>query len=303
MSRTIKNVALAGASGNVGSHVLSALLELEFNVTVLSRNSSKSFPGAARVQVVDFTSTESLSAAFANQDAVIDTTFSPDTEAPLRLIDAAVQAGVYRFDFGLDPNHPEVHNLPVFARKKAAYDSVKRHAHATQPPSLTYTLIANGIFLDWSLSSGFAGFDLCNKKATLFGDGTNIVPWTALEDVGRATARVLLRPEETVNRVVYVHSAYLSQRELLGVAKGVLGEEGWGVVAWEDMRVRFDAALADLRAGRISDAVFEVQIRYCIADSALVGPWPRDDNALLGVKEWDLGMVGGLVGRIAGVDA
>ena len=64
-------------------------------MTVLGRN-SKAFPAAARVKVVDFTSVESLSAAIAGQDVVIDTTFSPEVETPLRLIDAAAKAGVYR---------------------------------------------------------------------------------------------------------------------------------------------------------------------------------------------------------------
>lgn len=71
------------------------MLDLDFNVTVLSR-SSKSFPSGTQVKVVDFTSVESLSAALAGQDAVIDTTFSPDIETPRRLIDAAAKSGVYR---------------------------------------------------------------------------------------------------------------------------------------------------------------------------------------------------------------
>lgn len=75
--------------------MLTALLDLGFNVTVLTRT-AKPFPTAARVEVVDFTSVESLSAALAGQDAVIDTTFSPEVETPLRLIDAAAEAGVYR---------------------------------------------------------------------------------------------------------------------------------------------------------------------------------------------------------------
>jgi hypothetical protein len=57
---------------------------------------SKAFPTGAYVKVVDFNSAESLSAAVAGQDAVIDTTFSLDVETPLRLIDAAVHSGVYR---------------------------------------------------------------------------------------------------------------------------------------------------------------------------------------------------------------
>lgn len=75
--------------------MLTALIDLGFNVTVLTRT-FKPFPTAARVEVVDFTSVESLAAALEGEDAVIDTTFSPEVETPLRLIDAAVQAGVYR---------------------------------------------------------------------------------------------------------------------------------------------------------------------------------------------------------------
>lgn len=67
---------------------------------VLSRN-SKPFPTGAHVKIVDFTSVESLSAAIAGQDAVIDTTFSPEIGTPLRLIDAAAEAGVYRLSVGL----------------------------------------------------------------------------------------------------------------------------------------------------------------------------------------------------------
>jgi uncharacterized protein YbjT (DUF2867 family) len=83
------------ASGNLGSHTLTALLALGFNVTVLSR-SNREFPGNVTVKVVDFNSTESLAAAVKGQDAVIDNTFTEDPDTPLRLIDAAAANGVYR---------------------------------------------------------------------------------------------------------------------------------------------------------------------------------------------------------------
>ncbi|CRG85360.1 hypothetical protein PISL3812_02447 [Talaromyces islandicus] len=297
MAHTIKNVALAGGGGNVGARVLEALLKLDFNVTVLSR-SAKSFPGAAAVKVVDFNSVESISAAIAGQDAVIDTTFSPDVETPLRLIDAAAENGVYRFitsDFGLDPDLPGVHDMPVFGRKKASYEAVKKHAAQNR---LTYTLVACGAFLDWSLSSGFSGLDFGAKKAFIFGDGNNVVPWTTLEDVGRATANVLLHPEETVNRPVYVHSVFMSQNQIFDATKQVLGSEGWETT-YNEMKPRLEKALADLNAGRISASVFEVQIQYCLATKALAHPWARDDNALLGLKESDLETVKGLIQTIA----
>ncbi|KAJ5092425.1 hypothetical protein NUU61_007295 [Penicillium alfredii] len=297
MSRTIKNVAIAGASGNVGARVLDALLELKFNVTVLSR-SPKPFPAAARVQVVDYTSVESLSAAMAGQDAVIDTTFSPELDTPLRLIDAAAKAGVHRFitsDFGLDPEIPGVHDMPVFGRKKASYEAVKKQAADNR---LTYTVVACGAFLDWGLSTGFVGLNFEEKTAFLFGDGNNVVPWTTLDDVGKATANVLLHPQETLNRPVYVHSVFMSQTQLFDAAKEILGNEGW-TASYNDMEALLQKALADLKSGNITDSTFVVQIQYCLATKALAHPWARDDNSLVGLEEWNGKRVKELIQTIA----
>ncbi|PYI13123.1 putative isoflavone reductase family protein CipA [Aspergillus violaceofuscus CBS 115571] len=301
---SIKNVALAGASGNVGSQVLNALLAQSFTVTILTRKPATAtatpFPAAATVKQVDFTSPASLTAALAGQDAVIDTTFSPEIDTPLQLIDAAAAAGVSRFitsDFGLDPTNPGIHAFPVFARKKAAYEAVQRHAAAS---TLTYTVVACGVFLDWALASGFAGLDLTARKIRIFGDGDNVVPWTTLADVGRAMAAVLLHPQETRNRVVYVHSVYLSQRELVRVVKKVLGAERWEETRERDMRGLMEEAVADLREGRgVTAATFELQIQYCVATRELAHPWERDDSALLGVREWGVEEVEVLVGRVA----
>jgi hypothetical protein len=198
-------------------------------------------------------------------------------------------------DFGLDPDLPGVHDMPVFARKKASYEAVKRHAAHNR---LTYTLVACGAFLDWSLSSGFAGLDLQEKNAFIFGDGNNVVPWTTLDDVGRATANVLLYPQETLNRPVYVHSVFMSQNQILGATKEVLGNEGWKTT-YNDMEFLLENALADLKAGKISASTFEVQIQYCIATRALAHPWERDDNSLLGLKDWNLEKVKRLIQTIA----
>ncbi|RHZ45936.1 aromatic alcohol reductase [Aspergillus thermomutatus] len=281
-SITIKNVALAGATGNVGSRVLTALVDLGFNVTVLNR-SAKAPQTAVTEKVIDFSSMESISAAVKGQDAVIDTTNSDDIETSLRLIAAAAANGVYRFitsDFGLDPDLPGVHEMPVFGRKKAFYDAVKKSTES----GMTYTVIACGPFLDWCLASGFAGIILKDKIATIFDDGANIVPWTTLEDVGKATAGALLKPNETRNRPVYVHSVYMSQMQLLNMAKEVLGDGGWRTT-YQDMKPLFDQSMEDLRSGNITPMTFGVQIQYCIATPALAHPWKRDDNGLVGVKE------------------
>ena len=198
-------------------------------------------------------------------------------------------------DFGLDPELPGIHDLPVFGRKKASYEVVKKHAAQNR---LTYTVVACGAFIDWSLSTGFLGLDFQRKKASIYGDGNNVVPWSTLEDVGTATANVLLHPEETLNRPVYIHSAYLSQNQIFAATKEVLGGEGWEV-KYIDMEPLLAQAMTDLKTGNITAATFEVQIQYCLATKALVHPWTRDDNGLLGLKEWNQEKVKGLIKSIA----
>ncbi|OKL56059.1 hypothetical protein UA08_08614 [Talaromyces atroroseus] len=283
MTHTISKVALAGASGNLGSHTLTALLDRGFEVTVLSRT-AKEFPASVTVRVVDFGSVESLSAAIKGQDAVIDNTFTDDADTPLRLMEAAAANGIYRFivsDYGLDPDLPGVHDMPVFARKRESYQAAKEKAETS---GMTFTLIACGAYLDWCLSTGIAGIQLGTKSATLFDDGENVVPWTTLEDAGKATVGALLRPEETRNRPVYVHNAFLSQVQLLQIVKDVLGDDGWTVTS-QEMQPLLDQSMADLRSGNITPMTFGVQIQYCLAKRSLARPWERDDNDLVGVRE------------------
>ncbi|KAJ5781194.1 hypothetical protein N7457_006354 [Penicillium paradoxum] len=293
MSHTIKNVAIAGASGNVGSRVLDALLDLKFNVTVLSR-SAKPFPAGARVKVVDFTSVKALTAAVAGHDAVIDATSSLEFETPLRLIDAAAKAGVYRFitsDFGLDPEIPAIHNMPCFERKKVSYEAVKKEAANNR---LTYTLIACGGFFDWALSSGFLGFNFQEKSAFICGDGNNVVPWTTLADVGKATANVLLHPQETLNRPVYVHSVYITQNQLFDIAKEILGYDGWSAT-YNDMEPHLQKAFEDIKTGNVTYSTITTQIQYCMAVKELTHPWKQDDNSLAGLEEWSVEKVKELI--------
>jgi hypothetical protein len=162
---------------------------------------------------------------------------------------------------------------------------------------MTYTLISCGAFLDWCLSTGFAGLNFQEKTAWIFGDGNNVHPWTTLEDVGKATANVLLHPQETLNRPVYIHSVFMSQNQLFDIAKEVSGGE-W-TATYNDMEPILQKALEDLMSGNISDATFVVQIQYCLATKALAHPWESDDNHLVGLEEWKREKVKALVQVIA----
>ena len=69
---TIKTVALAGASGSIGSAVLKALLDANFTVTALTRpGSTHSFPSSVKVAEVSYDNAESLTASLKGIDAEV----------------------------------------------------------------------------------------------------------------------------------------------------------------------------------------------------------------------------------------
>ncbi|KAB5575520.1 isoflavone reductase family protein CipA [Coniochaeta sp. 2T2.1] len=282
--REIKNVALAGATGSVGSNVLNALLELNrFNITVLTRKEGTSFPAGVTARVADFTSVPALTELLKGQDAVIDTTASTEAQTPVNLINAAAAAGVYRYitsDYGMDPLNPKVAALPVFARKAASFKAAQA---AHERTGMTYTAVATGPFLDWNLRNRFSGIDLFGKKVNFFDDGTHRLPWTTLKAIGKAAAAVLVHPEETANRPVYVSSFVKSQADIVELAKDVLGADGWEVTH-TDMDALFRGAMERLKAGDYSRATMGPMIQYASAKDEYSAPWVKDDNALLRVE-------------------
>ncbi|KAL4725727.1 hypothetical protein ACLX1H_007879 [Fusarium chlamydosporum] len=126
---------------------------------------------------------------------------------------------------------------------------------AAASSKLTWTIIACGAFLDWNLSTTYMNINLKDKKISLLGDGTNVMPWTTLRNVSKATVAALLVPEETKNRVVYVHDIFKSQKEVAELAKAALGPEGWEETT-VDITKQFNDAMADFKSGRLSPMVF-----------------------------------------------
>ncbi|POS77286.1 hypothetical protein DHEL01_v204315 [Diaporthe helianthi] len=283
MARKIHTVAVAGGRGNVGAAVVSNLLANGFEVTILTRQSSdtSNFPPSAKVKKVDFESTDDLTAALTGQDAVVDCTLVQD-ETPKRLMDASVAAGVYRYipsDWSLDPLNMAANSLPVFSKRVERDNYLYEKCKSS---NLTWTIVANGPFLDWNLRTGFAGIDILNKRAQLMDGGENRVVWTTLDSVGKAVAGIMMHPEETENRPVYVQSVVKSCHEMVEHAQGVLGADGWQVVNVNADEAN-NKALADLQSGRFDMATFGTLIRYSNAKPEFFSPWEKVDNKLLGV--------------------
>jgi nucleoside-diphosphate-sugar epimerase len=241
-------------------------------------------PEGVIVKEVDYLSKSGLTAALQGQDAVIDTTFAKDAVTSSNLIEAAVAVGVHRFilsEYGNDLDNPKVAALPVLYFKMANYQLIKEKAREND---ITWTALATGPFLDGYLHTGSLGIQLKDKKATLFNDGKNVIPFTPVAIVGHATAAVLLHPDETKNRRVYVSAACKSQVDLLDLAKDALGPDGWEVQS-RDMEPAYEQALADIQAGKVDMMVFSTLMQYAISNPEYCQPWMKNDNELLGVKQ------------------
>ncbi len=293
-------IALAGATGNLGGPILEALLGAGFSVTVLSRiggNSARLWPHPdVTVREVDFASPEAMIPALRGAEVVIACVATLAIGSQNPLIDAAAAAGVRRFipaEFGVDSRNALCVQLPMCAPKAATqrYLEEKSRAH----PGFTYTAVANGLFLDWCLREGII-LDVPRRAATLYNGGDVPFSATALADVARAVLGVIAHQAETANRVVYVHSALVTQNQLIRYAKEKDGRE-WHTVFKDTEELRRES-LAELAKGDEGD-IDAAMLGFCIC-----GSWKTEygcdfsdhlDNELLGVKVWSEAEVRALV--------
>ncbi|KAJ9614599.1 hypothetical protein H2200_002736 [Cladophialophora chaetospira] len=280
----IKSVAIAGASGTLGVHVVKALTSANFQVKVLTRSKKPgAFDASVDVVEVDFTSVESLTAALKGVDAVVSTVAGTAIDSQNVLIDAAAIAGVKRFipsEYGSVTTNPEVEKFPVYAPSFKIKHYLQEKVNAGQ---LTWTVLACGAFLEFVFMGGL--LDFAGRKAELLDEGDNRFSSTSLPNVGKAIAGILKNPDVTQNRVVRVSEVILTQNQLLKIAQR-LKPEG----KWEISKLPASALLEEgLDALSAGDFSFPV-IMKIIKGTALAGDkygaaYDENDNELLGVKE------------------
>jgi uncharacterized protein YbjT (DUF2867 family) len=296
-------VALAGATGNLGVSVLEALLDAKFLVTVLSRvhgNSSKLTPHPnLKVEEVDFTSTQSLMDAIQGAEVVISclATLAIGSQNPL--IDASVAVGVKRFipaEFGMDSRNPLCAVLPVCAPKVETQKYLQEKA--TSNPEFSWTGIANGLFLDWGLKVDFI-LSPAKHAAVLYNGGDIPFSTTTLADVAKAILGVIKNQEQTANRLIYIHSALVTQNKLIQYAKENDGK-AWQITTKNTEEIRQESLL-ELAKGT-QESTNAAMDGFCICAS-----WNSDygcdfsshlDNDLVGVKLMAEDEVRALVGSL-----
>lgn len=170
--------------------------------------------------------------------------------------------------------------LPVFAGKKLTQEYLR-----AKQDQLSWTVIVNMGFFQWCLERGI--FVSLKGGPTEVLDGGD-VPFTVttLPAVGRAVVGVLRHPAETQNRAVYVHSATLTQKQILAVAEKAnpaIRPEIQNISA-DDLLARSFALLKEGGDKILPAIMMQIQVS---AASAAYGPHhaAKNDNALLGVQE------------------
>jgi uncharacterized protein YbjT (DUF2867 family) len=227
---TYKNVLLVGGAGDLGKHILSALLaDSTFNVTVLTRTGSNStFPSNVKVIKVDYKDNDAVKKALTGQDIVISAIGGNSISDKLdqTLIEAAVEVGVKWYipsEFTADITDPQFGSLPFIAPKVETIQLLKKYESR-----LAHTFITTGAFLDWAFDNGFIGYDIPNHTITLYDEGKNLVSATTLASIGKAVVAVIRHPELTLNKRIYIADATFTQQEALALFEKYSGTK-WTV--------------------------------------------------------------------------
>ncbi|KAI1161278.1 hypothetical protein F5B18DRAFT_457329 [Nemania serpens] len=282
----LTNIALAGATGNLGPAILEQLVKAEFRVTVLTRqNSAHKFPASVTVKPVDYDSVESLTAALQGQDAVVSILGLGALTKQFHLVEAAIKANVKRFipsEFGPDTTSPKTSALAVSADKVAIQRLLAQKA---AKGSISYTYMFTGPFFDWCLKAGLI-LNAEERSIPLYDGGERRFSTTTLESVGKAVVGVLRKHEETRNRGVYVQDAAPTLKQLKAMAERVTG------TAWRGVEVSIEndmlaPALAELEKENPDPSIFTLPL-------AVASIWGEGygshflglDNGLLGLGEF-----------------
>ncbi|KAL4902708.1 hypothetical protein BDW74DRAFT_180410 [Aspergillus multicolor] len=226
-----KNILLIGGGGSLGSNLLTSLLsEPSFTVTVLTRQSSRSLAslqasGAKILTIADTYPSEDLIAAFTGQDAIVNAITSFSVSEQIKFIDAAIAAGIKRYvpsEYGLDNNTPKARELsPVFKEKGEVQDYLRKK----EGSGLSWTSVACGMWIGWSLRNNFLGLNYANRTITLTDDGLGLFSTTTLANTALALNRVLLNPGPTANQIVFLSDFATSQVELVETIEKLTGEK------------------------------------------------------------------------------
>jgi putative NADH-flavin reductase len=235
----IKNVLLLGADGNLGPFVLNALVDADFNVTVMKRASSKSkssYPESVKeIRVSDDFPAYELSEILTGQDAVVITIPGSNTQLQTRLAAAAVNAGVKHFipaDFGsCDSDSKRAQELVPLYVEKALFRKYLTNL-AEKNPGFSWTSLVPGHFFDWEPK--FLHINIKEHQVDYLDEGEDRWSTSTLGQISKATVKVLQSAEkpEVRNKMLYIQSFCVTQQMVHAACEKATGTQ-WKVKKYD----------------------------------------------------------------------
>ncbi|KAF2162451.1 hypothetical protein M409DRAFT_69061 [Zasmidium cellare ATCC 36951] len=282
-------IAIFGATGNLGSSIVNALLATgRHNVTSIGRLESKtSLPEAVRVVKGDLNSPTFLKQALQGHDAVI---IALGLDTPQALDKAIVTAAA------------EADIKYIFPNEFVSQDSLRKHfpfgLHEKKNEIRTlieklgksrWIAIVNGTCYDFSLLAGSYNIDVGKRRATIWTPSTAAANFTTVAKVGKAIAALLSLEEDQlkqyVNRCVYISSFKVSQLDIL---KSVQHATQTQPTDWQITHENVDEAVRDGQESAKQGKV-EGLIKVIYAMQFLSGAG-GDYEAMHGTSDVELGL-------------
>lgn len=302
----IKKIALVGASGNVGSATLKALLATnQFDITIVTRPDSKaSFPTSSSIEVKkgSYDDAEFLKSAFTGQDAAVFAVGFTAMNEQTKLIEGAAKAGVKWIvptEYAGDGMNTEMMNsVPMFAPKVAARQQIDELAKTYK--GLKWIGIATNPWAEFSIQMGMFGLNPRDRTAILTTDSGSFNTST-LHQIGLGIARLLSLPiqnaenpraslEHYGNNFAYISSLLTTQKELFEALQRATqtSEADWKVqhttIAERLARGREGLERGDMMAG--ADLLYATYM-----GKGLGGDYSdkaKEDAAVLGLEDENL---------------
>lgn len=149
-----------------------------------------------------------------------------------------------------------------------------------------------GPFFDMWLSKGPAGFDLVQRKATIYDTGNNLACWTPLPVVASAVVNMLRSPNpKIINRGVFICGVKdVTQNAILAALESEIGKgegEGEGKFTVEHVPLEpiKEAAMKALERGEWRNATRGLALWFNFKQGVSRADfWNKVENELVGVQ-------------------
>ncbi|KAI0385561.1 NAD(P)-binding protein [Hypomontagnella monticulosa] len=265
-SNYVKKIAIVGATGTIGVHIVDELLKLgKHEITAITRkdsSSANSVPSGVKVAKVDYDDESTLVDALQGQDVLVITMHTrapPDTQ--LKLVRAAAAANVpfvLPNEWGCDMEDEQLAKDILLGDIEGPVRKLCEELGKS-----SWIGVATGFWYAYSLGFGNATFGMEWKKRefTFFDDGETKINSITWAQTGRAVAKLLSLPvtpekegapslSDYKNKFIFVSSFCLTQKEMFAEVLRVSGtkESDW-TIKYESSAERFQEAQKRLFGG------------------------------------------------------